>query len=202
MAVETLPLPGGRDVVATHETPAGEEAFACVVACPPHPEFGGQRGDPRLEAVTDRLGEDGVASLRFDYGPWDEGRGERADARNAIRWAGDRYDAVGVFGYSFGAAIAILAVADLDDEVAAVSVLAPTARLSTGIDAVAALETVACPVQVVVGTRDETADWEPIADRARGLGQTVSELEADHHFVGQHDAIADTVGPFLLDHLG
>jgi len=199
MAEETVPLPGAREVVATHEST--EDATACVVACPPHPEFGGHRGDPRLRAVTDPLRDAGVATLRFDYGSWDEGRGERSDARSAIRWASDRYATVGCFGYSFGGAIAILAAADADPAPAAVSVLAPTAHLSTDLDATTALESVASPVQVVVGTRDETADWQPVADRARALGHDVVELPADHHFVGQHDRIRETVVPFLLDHL-
>ncbi|MFB6105076.1 MAG: CocE/NonD family hydrolase [Halobacteriaceae archaeon] len=199
MTTETVPIPGGREVVATHASP--EDATACVVACPPHPEFGGHRGDPRLRAVTDALQDDGIATLRFDYGAWDEGRGERADARNALRWATDRYDHVGCFGYSFGGAIAVLAAADADPEPDAVSVLAPTAHLSTDLDATTSLEAVTCPVQVVVGTRDETADWRPVAHRARDLGHEVVELEADHHFVGQHDRITEAVVPFLSTHL-
>lgn len=201
MVRETVPIPGGREVVGTHDTPASGEAGACVVACPPHPEFGGHRGDPRLEAVTDRLREAGIGSLRFDYGAWDDGYGEREDARNALRWAADRYERIGCFGYSFGGAIALLAVADLDRDVAAVSVLAPTAHLNTELDATAALETIACPVQVVFGNRDETADWEPVADSARERGDTVTELDADHHFVAQHDAIGDAITPFFRTHL-
>lgn len=200
MESETVPLPGVRDAVATHEFPE-DGADTCVVACPPHPEFGGHRGDPRLRAVTDALQERGVATLRFDYGPWDEGYGEQTDAANAIRWADDRYDGVGVFGYSFGGAIAILALAELDTPVAALSVLAPTAHLNTDLDAATTLTSIAVPVQVVVGTRDETADWEPVADAARNNGMLVTELEADHHYVGQHDAVVDAVIPFFLDHL-
>lgn len=202
MVEETVPIPGVRAVVATHQRPADEAVNGCVVACPPHPEFGGHRGDPRLEAVTDRLRENDIASLRFDYGEWDEGYGEREDARNALRWAGDRYDRVGCLGYSFGGAIAILAVADFDDAVAGVSVVAPTAELTTDLDAVGALDAISCPVQVVVGTRDDTADWQPVADHATSLGYDVVELEADHHFVGQHDAIADAVAPFFLTVVG
>ncbi len=103
-------VPGGRDVRATLDR-AGDvdstegvaaSADACVVACPPHPQHRGHRGDERLRAVSAALTGGGVDCLRFDYGDWDEGYGERADARNAVAWARDRYDRVGLFGFSFG----------------------------------------------------------------------------------------------------
>lgn len=194
-------IPGGRDVRGTLTEPAGDPA-AVVVACPPHPQHGGHRSDPRLVAVSERLAEAGIACLRIDYGPWDDGYGEREDVRNAIRWATDRDEAdvpVGVFGYSFGAAQALLAAADVDREVAAISVLAPPTRLDDDLDALAALEALACPVQLLYGERDSTVDCEPLVERARERGDTVTGLSGDHFFVGQHGKIADAVGGFLED---
>jgi len=172
-----------------------------VVACPPHPEHGGHRGDERLRAVSRALGERGIDCLRFDYGDWDGGRGERADALAALGWAADRYRRVGLFGYSFGGAVALLAAAR-HGGLAAVSALAPAARLADGdpdpdLDAVAALDAVDAPVQVVYGRRDTTADWEPVVERARGLAHEVAELSADHFFVGRADAVAGRVVAFL-----
>ncbi|MDT3434472.1 alpha/beta hydrolase [Haloarcula sp. 1CSR25-25] len=196
---DTVGMPGGRRVTASLDRPASD---TIVVACPPHPQYGGTRSDSRLKAVSDALAPD-IGCLRFDYGPWDEGRGERADAENALAWASERADAVGLFGYSFGAAVALCAAADRDavTEPAVLSVLAPPARLTEHLDAVAALGAVDCPVQVVVGERDDTVDWEPVADRAADLGHAVERLPADHHFVGQADRVGETVGPFLRDHL-
>jgi hypothetical protein len=57
------------------------------------------------------------------------------------------------------------------------------------------------PVQVVYGTRDETADWEPLVERARELGDEVVEMSADHHFVGQAGKVGETVATFLADRL-
>ncbi|WP_336337837.1 dienelactone hydrolase family protein [Haloarcula brevis] len=191
-------IPGGRGVTASLDRPGSD---ALVVACPPHPQYGGTRSDSRLEAVSDALAPE-VGCLRFDYGPWDEGRGERADAENALRWARERADAVGLFGYSFGAAVALRAAAEVGEAGPAVlSVLAPPARLTEHLDAVAALDALDCPVQVVVGERDDTVDWEPVADRAADLGHAVERLPADHHFVGQRGRIGETVGPFLRGHL-
>jgi alpha/beta superfamily hydrolase len=211
--VSSVLVPGGRDVRATLDDPddaggdsAGgddggvgdddrERAPACVVACPPHPQHGGRRSDRRLRAVSDALVERGVACLRFDYGPWDEGVGERDDAANALAWAVDRYERVGLFGYSFGASVALQAAARASPRPAAVSALAPDAAAADALDAID------CPVQVVVGQRDDTVDWRPVLARARELDHAVETLPADHHFVGQGDRVGAVVGKFLAGHL-
>ncbi|MFC7069600.1 alpha/beta hydrolase [Halobaculum lipolyticum] len=191
-------VPGGRDVRASLDTadPDGESADACVVACPPHPQHRGHRGDERLRAVSDVLTAGGVDCLRFDYGDWDEGYGERADARNAVAWARARYDRVGLFGFSFGGCVALLVGSE--GEVDAVSALAPTARLASDLDAVASMADIDCPAQVVYATRDDTADWEPVVERARELGVETVEFSADHFFVGQSGKVGDAVGEWLL----
>ncbi len=193
---EEVVIPGARDVRATLDTPA---AGKCVVACPPHPDYGGHRGDQRLRAVSTALGDVGIACLRFDYGDWDGGASVIQDADQAITWATDRFDPVAVMGYSFGGAVALLAAVELD--LAAVSVLAPAARLSGELDAAEAIAALSMPVQVVVGTRDSTVDWETVVESARNHDHTVIELPADHFFVGQYDRIASEITPFLATHL-
>ena len=200
-------LPGGRDVRGTLEEPDGG-ADAIVVTCPPHPPHGGSRSDGRLVAVGDALREAGIACLRFDYGAWDEGYGEREDVRNAVRWAADRYDRVGLFGYSFGATLALLAAATVDREIDAVAALAPTARLADDLDALEALEALEAlaesdadrevPVRVLYGERDTTVEWEPVVERVRDLERgDAAALSADHFFVGQRDRIADEARTFF-----
>ena len=200
MQQDDVVVPGLRDVRGTLDAPDGG-ADAVVVACPPHPQFGGSRSDRRLRAVAEALVEQGVATLRFDYGSWDGGEGERADIDAALRWAGKRYDRVGLFGYSFGAANGLLVAAGRDD-LGAVSALAPDAK------AVDALADVACPLQLVYGARDETVDWAPVVERARELNEAgreppvdVVECAADHHFVGQDGKVGEVVGEFLAAHL-
>ncbi|WP_226005576.1 alpha/beta hydrolase [Natrinema salinisoli] len=194
-------IPGARDVRGTLEEPT-DEPRAIVVACPPHPQHGGSRSDQRLVAVSEALRESEIACLRFDYGPWDEGTGEREDVRNAIRWARDGYDGgaaedlpVGVFGYSFGASLALLASADTHPD--AVAVLAPTARLADDLDALAALDSIDAPLHVLYGERDTTVDWEPIVERARERGDETTALAGDHFFLGNRDQIARVVGAFF-----
>jgi alpha/beta superfamily hydrolase len=207
---ERVLVPGGRDVRGTLDRPGPPESSTddVVVACPPHPQMGGDRRDRRLRAVSDALRDRGVACLRIDYGPWDEGRGERTDARNALGWAREheQYDRVGLFGYSFGAAVSLLVAASESDAsggLAAVAVLAPPAALGAPSASVPdAIAGIACPLQVVYGERDDTVDWEPVVERARDRGAAVEGMSADHHFVGQGETVAELVGEFLASRLG
>jgi alpha/beta superfamily hydrolase len=197
---EPVRLPGARDCAGTLDV-AGEAADACVVACPPHPQLGGTRSDRRLTATSDALATHDIDCLRFDYGDWDDGYGEREDARNALRWADERYDAVGIYGYSFGGAIAILAAATVDVPVHAVSVLAPATRIDDELDAAAAVPELPCPLHVGYGERDETADSSGVVDAAERCQQAVTAYGADHHFVGQHDAVGRDAADFFATHL-
>ena len=206
---DTVLIPGGRDVRATLDTAASdgaggesdesERAESVVVACPPNPQQRGHRGDERLLAASDALTDRGVDCLRFDYGDWDEGYGETTDADAAVGWARDRYDRVGLFGFSFGGTVALVAAASRPS-LAGVCALAPTARLSPDVDAVAALDDLAergVPTRVLYGTRDATAEWKPVVERAERLGVETVAFEADHFFVGRSGKVGEAVAAFL-----
>ena len=212
----TVLIPGGRDVRASLDlaSTAGDaadpsadgatpRADAVVVACPPHPQQGGHRGDERLVAASDALRERGVDCLRIDYGDWDEGDGETADADGAAGWAAERYDRVGLFGFSFGATVALVAAASRPG-LSGVCALAPTARLNPDVDAVAALDDLVesgVPAWVGSGTRDSTAEWEPVVERAAALGIETAAFESDHFFVGRAGSVGTEVAAFLAPRL-
>jgi alpha/beta superfamily hydrolase len=185
-------LPGARDVRATLD---GGDADSVVVACPPHPQFGGDRRDARLRAVSDALADRGVSCLRIDYGAWSGGEREVGDAETALDWAGERYGVVGLFGYSFGAGVALVAGETVGESPAAVSVLAPPARLGER-ETVPAVESIE-RLHVVYGERDDTVDWQPVVERARECDATVERVPADHFFVGQRARVAEAVADFL-----
>ncbi|WP_410766981.1 dienelactone hydrolase family protein [Haloferax sp. DFSO60] len=197
---DTILVPGARDVRGTLDS-AADDSTTVVVACPPHPQQRGHRGDERLVAVSDELTSHGIDCLRFDYGKWDEGRGEKADTMRAVEWANERYEHVGLFGFSFGSAMALLAAAE-GAEVEAVSALAPPATIGDGLDVVGAFEQIPVPVQVVYGTRDDIANWEPVVELAREFHQPVVEFAADHFFIGQTGKVAEKVGEFLRVNVG
>lgn len=191
---ESVVIPSDREVRGTIDSPASDQ---CVVACPPHPQMGGNRSDRRLRAVCDALE---CACLRFDYGSWDEGRGELADTRAAYAWARERYQQVSLFGYSFGGCLALVAAARESsagtppDRVVALS---PARKIADDIDAVAAIDAITCPIGIVYGERDTTVDAEVVADRVRERGGTVIVVRSDHHFVGQTTKIAEQIAELL-----
>ncbi|WP_405002942.1 AcvB/VirJ family lysyl-phosphatidylglycerol hydrolase [Halobellus sp.] len=165
--------------------------------------------------MSDGLGSRGVDCLRFDYGAWDRGRGERVDATAVVEWARERYDSVALFGYSFGAGVA-LAAAARGANVDAVAAVAPPASLgsqesrdsetaaSSGTvetDVVAELREVPPDLRVGVfyGTRDHVVDADAVAAVARESGHTVTEFDAGHFFVSRETAVASAVVAFLLD---
>jgi alpha/beta superfamily hydrolase len=200
---ERTRISGTREVLSTIDGP--EDADACVVACPPHPQMGGSRTDARLRAVGDALGERGIACLRIDYGPWDEGEAEQGDVRDALAWARGEYETVGLFGYSFGAGVGLLAAAEAAPGPAAVAVLAPPATIVDDGDVVAAVDGLAdrqIPGQVAYGERDTTVDWDAIVEAAGERGWPTEGVPGDHFFVGQHDRIASLASEFLGAHLG
>ncbi|MDR9381742.1 MAG: alpha/beta hydrolase, partial [Natronomonas sp.] len=75
--------------------------------------------------------------------------------------------------------------------------LSPAARLSEGIDAVAAVDEIDCPVGIVYGERDTTVDAEAVAARVRARGGRVEVMSADHHFVGQTPKVGELVAELL-----
>jgi alpha/beta superfamily hydrolase len=191
---ESVIVPSDRDVRGTLDTPDRSD---CVVACPPHPEYGGSRSNPLLRAVSDIVD---CACLRFDYGAFDDGEGELRDTRAALAWAWDRYDDVSLFGYSFGGCLALVAAARESRDgrsPAAVGALAPAARLTDAVDAVAAVPDIDCPVGVVYGERDATVDAIAVADRVRESGGRVTAVSADHFFVGKYGAAVGPLAPIL-----
>ncbi len=204
---DRIRIPDSRDVQATLDTPDADEATGdpdtVVVACPPHPQMGGDRTDSRLRAVSTALTERDIACLRIDYGPWDEGQAEQRDARDALAWARENYETVGLFGFSFGGAVTILAAAsesEASTAPAALSALAPADELA-GESVPDAVDRLDCPLQVVYGERDDTVDSGPVAERARSHGHAVEMLPADHFFVGQRDTVAETVVEFFVREL-
>jgi alpha/beta superfamily hydrolase len=192
VSTDRIRIPGARKVRASLDNDS-RDARAIVVACPPHPRRGGNRHDSRLRAVSAALPE-WIDCLRVGYGPWDEGQGERADARAACEWAADRYNRIILFGYSFGGGVALLTAADIGGPVAALS---PVASLENGGDVVAAVDSVGDPLWIGYGTRDETVDADRVGEAVRGREGTVETFPADHRFVGREATVGECVAAFV-----
>lgn len=194
---QTVTITNRRELTAALD--GSGEAEALVVACPPHPVYGGTKDDRRLTAVSTALTSARIDCLRIDYGPWDGGPGERDDVIDAVAWGDVRYRTLGLFGYSFGATMAILAGAQTGVSLAGISALAPSVDVTedTELDVLTAFRSLPCAVQVLYGERDQTVDFEPIVQAANDRGCDVVAIPGDHFFVGQNDIIAAAVADFF-----
>lgn len=173
-----------------------------VAVCHPHPLYGGDMRNSVVVGLSEATARRGIAVLRFNFrgvgrseGAFAGGVGERADAAAALARLrqlpevdGDR---VGIVGYSFGAAVALLTT---DDVRAVVAVSTPT--IATGLSEI----DVRCPVLLVVGDRDEVAPPSRLAGLSRALGpqaELVVVPGADHFWLGAQDRLAEIVTDFL-----
>ena len=105
--------PAGR-LEALHQAPRAPR-FAAVV-CHPHPLFGGTMHNHATYRLARAVLERGGAALRFNFrgvgnsaGEHDGGRGEREDARSALRFLAARHPGLPLLacGFSFGSWMAL-----------------------------------------------------------------------------------------------
>jgi alpha/beta superfamily hydrolase len=178
-----------------------------VVVCHPHPLFGGDMHNSVVTAVCHALVESGIAALRFNFrgvgrsqGAFGDGVGEREDAVAALAYLHRREGVdsakVGLAGYSFGAAVALMAA---DEQVAALAAISPP---TFGHDM--APPAVACPALLITGDRDDVAPPAQVTALGRTLGpQCRVEVVpgADHFWWGHDEKLAQAVVGFLRDSL-
>ena len=178
-----------------------------VVVCHPHPLFGGDMHNTVVAAVCEALVDAGMAALRFNFrgvgrslGRFGDGIGERADAIAALAFLRqvERVDTarVGIVGYSFGAAVALVAA---DDQVAALAAVS-TPSFGREIPPLA----IRCPTLLITGDRDDVAPPGLLATLAQMIGpqcRVVIVPGADHFWWGYEGKLAPAVVGFLRDSL-
>lgn len=178
-----------------------------VVVCHPHPLFGGDMHNSVVVAVCQAAVDAGIAALRFNFrgvgrsqGGFADGVGEREDVLAALaRLRGlegvDRAK-VGLVGYSFGAAVSLLAA---DERLAALVAISPPSTASA-IPPLAAR----CPTLLIAGDRDDVAPTSRLRTLAEVIGprcRVEVVLGADHFWWGYEEKLAQTVAAFLRDSL-
>lgn len=119
VSVETMSIETRDDVTLEAEAAAPSEEPApsgVVVACHPHPLYGGSMHANVVDALFRALPALGVAVLRFNFrgagssgGTHDGGRGERLDVEAALASARERWpdSPILLAGYSFGADVSL-----------------------------------------------------------------------------------------------
>ena len=183
----------GVSIVGDLVVPVGCRAAAIV--CHPHPQYGGNRFNPVVDALYRRLATMGVAALRFDFrADFDDGVGERLDALAALAELERLVPGVPrvACGYSFGAMIAL--ALDHPDLAAKVLIAPPLGHIAVE-------PGVAVPTLVLTPAHDQFAP----PDVARPIVESWADAEfavidmADHFIAGRSDAVATRAATWVSD---
>ena len=188
-----------------HRPPAAPHP--AVVVCHPHPLFGGDMHNSVVVGVCQALVDANIAALRFNFrgvgfsqGGFGDGIGERDDVLAALAYLrgleGVDPAKVGLVGYSFGAAMSLLAA---DEEVMALAAISPPS-IGSAIPRLA----VGCPTLLIAGDRDDVAPTGWLTPLAGAIGShcRVEVVPgADHFWWGHEEKLAQTVAAFLRDSL-
>lgn len=184
----------GQRLAADLATPAdgpADGASGGVVVCHPHPQYGGDRFNPVVDAVFRHLPTIGFTTLRFDFqSEFDGGVGERFDVIAALDALADRTDGpLRVVGYSFGAAVAL---ATVDERITGVVAIAPPLAMF-------AVDPPSVPVLVLTPQHDQFTPPAAAADATAGWPdvelRTVESV--DHFLVGRASHVATAAGSWL-----
>jgi alpha/beta superfamily hydrolase len=167
---------------------------AGLVACHPHPRYGGDMDNPVVARVTEVCGELRFATLRFNFrgvggstGTHDEGRAETRDVEAAL---GHLREILGsgvplaLAGYSFGAVVAarVASASTAPGHLAGLALIAPPLGL-TGEEPFAGLGGFAGLLLVAAGSQDEYCP-RPMLDAfvQRLPGAVVRVVDGANHF--------------------
>jgi len=188
--------------------PAGTSLYPAVAVCHPHPLYGGDMHNPVVVAICEGLCADGMGALRFNFrgvggsgGSFGGGVEERRDVRAALDYLegnpavdGGR---IGLAGYSFGALVALSAVDERVQGVAAVSPPLAMQDLSG--------RELRCPPLFVFGGEDAIAPADRLADVASALvgeHRAIVVPGADHFWWGQEEVLVKEVVAFFQGVMG
>ena len=194
----TVDVAGGVTLEARVSVPSG--ATAGVVVCHPHPLYGGDMDSSVVVRAVEACAGRNVATLRFNFrgvgastGTHDDGRGEQDDVRAALADLRRRLPAgaaLGLAGYSFGAAMAAQVAAEAP--LAGLALIAPPLRVMP----MASAPTAHGPVLIVVGAEDQYCPSSALDSLRDALPQAmITVLEgADHFFFGALDDLGAALG--------
>lgn len=211
---ESLTIRSRDDLALEAALDGPAEPQAALVLCHPHPKMGGTMEAPLLIAVTEAMTQAGWAVLRFNFrgigaseGEPSTGEAEVADALGAIDHVREGLPGIPVAlaGWSFGAAVAVRALA-ADDDVVACAAIAPAVNPKEGVtaglpDAVGLKGR--APVLLVCGKNDHLVAPDDCSSWAAAAGARVEIMTgANHFFWGKYDDLAETVRDWLEDAVG
>jgi alpha/beta superfamily hydrolase len=186
-------------------TPTDGNAERGAVLCHPHPLRGGNMYNNVIYALARALQQHNIATLRFNFrgtgqstGTHAGGEAEGADVTAAVDYLlqCQNVPSLAVIGYSFGAAVGLLAGATDSRVSTLIGVAPPLERLDASY-----LLTCTKAKLFVAGDQDHVCPLAAIQDLvARCPEPTALALVAgaDHFFVGREDEVTQAVVQFCM----
>jgi alpha/beta superfamily hydrolase len=171
---------------------------ATAIVCHPHPLHGGTLNNKVVHTVARTFDALGARTVRFNFrgvgaseGQYDHGDGETEDLLTILDWVRERrpHDAIWLAGFSFGAYVALRAVAHC--AVARLIAIAPPVNLYD----FSGIRTPTCPTWIVQGEQDEVVPSADVLSWAARLDPrpAVLRLDAGHFFHQRLNALRDAL---------
>jgi alpha/beta superfamily hydrolase len=178
-----------------------------AVVCHPHPAFGGRMDTPLVLALDEALAGRGLSTVRFNFrglgmsgGKPTGGQEEWQDVRAAAEWM-RRAGAPRVLlvGYSFGALMAMKAIAEGTEAAAFAAVGFPTTILGDNAERLADVRraiATGIPWLFLQGDRDQFCELDRIRSFA-AANVEIDTLEGAGHFFADGAEVASRVADFV-----
>jgi alpha/beta superfamily hydrolase len=181
-------------------------AMAGVVACHPHPLYGGDMHNPVVVRAIEVCAALGFATLRFNFrgvgastGAHDGGRGEQRDVEAALvhlRSLLGPAAPLALIGYSFGATVSaqLAARQGVEPALAGLALLAPPVAM-VGDEPFVGLDRFPGLLLIVAGSRDEFCPADGLERLARRLPNAAATVidGANHFFLGKLFPLGEAV---------
>ena len=198
---------GDIELEARLDLPPGEERPPCVLFCHPDPKHGGSMDNNVLEKVNESLLKNSIATLRFNFrgvgnstGEFTGGKFEGTDIISIVEFLSTHTlidgSRLGIFGYSFGAWMALEATLATTKIKSVVSVACPQRWYST----FGTVEMVQ-PKLLISGDRDHDfphGHFKFLSGRFTEPRQVETITGADHFFHGYEDILGGLTVKFFL----
>ena len=198
---------GDIELESRLDVPLGESRPPCVLFCHPDPRHGGAMDNLILEKVNENLLKNGIATLRFNFrgvgnstGEFTGGKSEGTDIISIVEFLSTHTlidgSRIGIFGYSFGAWMALEATLATSKIKSVVSVACPQRSYST----FGTVEMVQ-PKLLISGDRDHDfphGQFKFLSGRFTEPRQVETITGADHFFHGYEDILGELTVNFFL----
>tara|TARA_Y100001947_G_scaffold149631_1_gene147890 strand:- start:63 stop:695 length:633 start_codon:yes stop_codon:yes gene_type:complete len=198
---------GDIELESRLDVPLGESRPPCVLFCHPDPRHGGAMDNLILEKVNENLLKNGIATLRFNFrgvgnstGEFTGGKSEGTDIISIVEFLSTHTlidgSRIGIFGYSFGAWMALEATLATSKIKSVVSVACPQRWYST----FGTVEMVQ-PKLLISGDRDHDfphGQFKFLSGRFTEPRQVETITGADHFFHGYEDILGELTVKFFL----